>query len=356
MEEQSNATEALQSESTKCQSETQQTQGVPATSFQLLSLNELTRLKRNVKKNKKITVDLTGTKYELFRTVVPEFGWQVLEEGDKFKSDEWNLQWYDFYINEDDLRKMLPYQRINHFPGSSILGKKNNLSKHIEKMRKVYPKEYDFYPRTFMLPYQMEELRSYAERRHEKEGVKPVFIAKPEASCQGKGIFLVKKIDQLCNETHSIVQEYLKNPLLIDNLKFDCRIYVLVKSVNPLKIFMYREGLARFATSRYEKPKKSNLSNLMMHLTNYAVNKRSKEFQYNQNEDVDAVSGHKRSLSAILAYIAKTHSPERVNELVLDIQQVINKTICAVQPYLAHLYRSCQPREENSEMCFEIFG
>lgn len=37
------------------------------------------------------------------------------------------------------------------------------------------------------------------------------------------------------------------------------RIYVLVTSCDPLKIFVYDEGLARFATMRYIEPNSSNL-------------------------------------------------------------------------------------------------
>ena len=46
---------------------------------------------------------------------------------------------------------------------------------------------------------------------------------------------------------------YLK--ITLDGLKFDCRLYVLIKSLDPLKIFLYKDGLARFATVPFKKPK-----------------------------------------------------------------------------------------------------
>jgi len=62
---------------------------------------------------------------------------------------------------------------------------------------------------------------------------------------------------------------------------------------------MYREGLARFSTKKYVKPHKKNMSSMTMHLTNYAINKKSKDFIFNKDDGNDDV-GHKRSFSSIL--------------------------------------------------------
>lgn len=87
----------------------------------------------------------------------------------------------------------------------------------------------------------------------------------------------------------------MAKPYLIDNLKFDLRIYALIFGVDPLRVFVYQEGLARFATEEYVGPQKGNLENLFMHLTNYAIQKKSDAFVHNEDEDDD--SGHKRSLT-----------------------------------------------------------
>jgi tubulin polyglutamylase TTLL6/13 len=64
----------------------------------------------------------------------------------------------------------------------------------------------------------------------------------------------------------------------MDGLKFDMRIYVLVFGVDPLKIFLYKEGLTRLATEKYTAVNNGNIDDMCMHLTNYAVNKYSENF------------------------------------------------------------------------------
>jgi tubulin polyglutamylase TTLL6/13 len=98
---------------------------------------------------------------------------------------------------------------------------------------------------------------------------------------------------------HFVAQRYLHKPYLIAGLKFDLRIYVLITGVNPLRAFITKEGLARFATEKYESPNGNNLCNMMMHLTNYAINKDSSDFIFNNDPNKDDI-GHKRSLRSIL--------------------------------------------------------
>ena len=71
--------------------------------------------------------------------------------------------------------------------------------------------------------------------------------------------------------------------MLIDGLKFDLRIYVLVTGCSPLRIYLYYEGLARFATEYYQIPDENNLDNICMHLTNYAINKDNPNFEFNDD-------------------------------------------------------------------------
>ena len=238
---------------------------------------------------------------------------------------------------------------------------------------------------------------------------KVLFIAKPEAGCQGKGIFLAKGLDHLrsqiderlkkqmkefeeylrleehfdtaMNYSHCttaassnnqssgdskfveapayynkdntyVVQKYIKHPALWKGHKFDFRIYVLVTSViDPMCIFLYRDGLVRLASEKYDPNK--NLHDSYIHLTNYSLNKNNKGY------DGDA---HKLKLSDVLTGImtqppikkGKSGVTRSSKEIWAEIEEIVIKTIITVQPQLQHIYRSCQTKEP--DCCFELLG
>jgi tubulin polyglutamylase TTLL6/13 len=189
------------------------------------------------------------------------------------------------------LSKMSSGQQINHFPGMFELSRKNYLANNLNRFREVFPEDYDFYPSTWVLPTDS----ALVQKAFDKGAV---LIIKPEASAQGKGIYLAEQMADVVTLHHSIAQSYVQRPLLIDGLKFDLRVYVLVAGCDPLRVYIYEEGLARFATEQYEQPSEKNKDNRFMHLTNYAVNKMNEKFV--QNNDEDEEHSHKRSLSSVL--------------------------------------------------------
>ena len=131
-----------------------------------------------------------------------------------------------------------------------------------------------------------------------------------------------------------MVQEYISKPLLMDRMKFDMRLYVAVLGVDPLRIFLFKDGLARLATSAYSKPSDQNMGNMQMHLTNYAINKHSLAFMKNYTAVADFV-GSKRSLKFVMRYLKKTLKAD-TTKLMREIKDLTVKTIISAQPHLAN--------------------
>ena len=73
-----------------------------------------------------------------------------------------------------------------------ILSKKNHLAQNLMMMKKKFHNDYNFFPETWLLPVDQKEFRA----RLRKKGNK-FFIVKPEALCQGRGIFLTNNPDDV---------------------------------------------------------------------------------------------------------------------------------------------------------------
>ena len=60
------------------------------------------------------------------------------------------------------------------------LTRKDNLAKNLNKVRKMFPNEYNFVPPSFQLPNEMGAFQAYYQEQKKR---KPVYISKPNASC-----------------------------------------------------------------------------------------------------------------------------------------------------------------------------
>lgn len=204
--------------------------------------------------------------------------------------------WTGSHLKPYLLRSLTDIQKVNHFPRSYELTRKDRLYKNVSRMQLTHGfKTFHILPQTFILPTEYQDFCSTYSRD------RGPWIVKPVASSRGRGVYLVNNPSQIIVEDNILVSRYISNPLLIDDFKFDVRLYVLVTSYDPLVVYLYEEGLARFATVRYDQASK-NIKNQFMHLTNYSVNKKSGDYVSCDDPEVEDY-GNKWSMSAMLRYL-----------------------------------------------------
>ena len=112
--------------------------------------------------------------------------------------------------------------------------------------------DFDICPETFVLPDQFDDFYEHYKLLNKELPDKNMWIVKPAAGARGKGIYVTSDIDDIDEDSSNVVSRYISNPLLVNGFKFDLRIYVWVTSYEPLRIYVYKEGLVRFASEQYE--------------------------------------------------------------------------------------------------------
>ena len=112
-------------------------------------------------------------------------------------------------------------------------------------MKYKFPEQFTIAPHSWILPKQYAEFEQIRKLTQDQG---KFFILKPVNSSCGRGIKVVQGNQKIANREDVIVSTYIDKPLLINGKKFDMRMYVLVTSFHPLRIYLYNEGLARFAT------------------------------------------------------------------------------------------------------------
>ncbi|XP_059930655.1 tubulin polyglutamylase TTLL4 isoform X4 [Gadus macrocephalus] len=273
-----------------------------------------------------------------------EFPDEVEKGCDDDGSHDW-LGCWGHHMKSPLFKTIEAHQKLNHFPGSFQIGRKDRLWRNLSKMRARFGKqEFSFFPRSFILPQDIRLLR----RAWEDAGARQKWIIKPPASARGTGIQVIYKWCQMPKKRPLLVQKYLHKPYLISGNKFDLRIYVYVTSYDPLRIYIFSDGLVRFASCKYSSSMRS-LGNKFMHLTNYSVNKKNTEYQ--TNSDNKACKGHKWALQALWQYLGA----KGINTTLIwdKIKDMVIKTIIASDPYINSLLKM---HVRSPYSCHELFG
>ena len=148
-----------------------------------------------------------------------------------------------------------------------------------------------------------------------------VWILKPSMCNQGSGIHLFDSVDELQSIFESndyddirewVIQDYIADPLLIDQRKFHIRAYVL--AIGSLKVYLYDEMLTLFSLQEYPSDQTIDISDLAAHITNTCYQKKGDDVEFEEEKAVKLFSelesqlGGKEKAQFILESIRKITS------------------------------------------------
>lgn len=251
-----------------------------------------------------------------------------------FKKDDPTavLVWWDDLRKKDFYGQLKPWQIVNRFPMVNVLCRKAPFVRLIQRTAQTFPSQFKFLPKSFLVPLQQEQFNAEVLKKEKK------FIVKPDRGSLGEGITIVEIGDTPPTiERLSVAQEYIPS-LLIDGFKFDFRIYALIASVNPLRVYVYRNGVARFCS------KKATENSVFSELTNKSLNKK--------NPDVIMTQIVKMIADIMKDLESQGHN---VQKLWTKIDRAIVSAVITASKFLQQgMERQC-PRI-GYQRCFQILG
>ena len=235
---------------------------------------------------------------------------------------------------------LLPQQKNDHYLRTFKIGSKIGYHAIMTIYSSRVGKMPSFYPKTFLIP---QEKDRFIEATKQNSGT---WIVKPTGGSCGRDIFLTRDPHKILNseEEQIIVQEYIPNPMLINGYKFDLRFYIAVTSLDPLRIYVYKNGLVRIATTSYV-DSINDLSQLSAHLTNFSLNKKSPNYVPTDDLTKDG-EGNKWSLKPFWPFLEEHgFNPDEIKNNIYDA--------------LATLFvagRQALVRQNNHRLSVELYG
>lgn len=276
----------------------------------------------------------------IIRQTILKSGFSLIEAD---TTEDWIGTWGK-HLKNSSFKKIKNFQKVNHYPGSFHLGRKDRLWQNYSRMLSRHGQDaFNFFPETYVLPADLKLLKETWDKDADK-----CWIVKPCASARGTGVKVIYKWSQVPKNKPIVVQRYISDPYLINGSKFDLRFYVMVPSIEPLRIYVFNDGLVRFASEKYSLANKS-FANRYIHLTNYSINKKSSS--YTSNDDETMCQGHKWSLKSFWDYMSNCGID--VKKIQQTITDMIIKTIISAEGPICRILK-CHAR--SSYNCFELFG
>lgn len=196
------------------------------------------------------------------------------EPGDE---NEWDTCWHTGMPERAVFRATAPDCTVNHIPGNNCLTIKSRLDATLRTMRERATAAYGegsalvrrsmFVPTVYSMPDDYHALLSAAADDPDQ-----LWMLKPKNGARGRDIRLLDDVSETPAGDRWLVQGYLSRPHLMNDRKYVLRLYVLVSSVEPLRVYVYEQGFAKLASCTYTLDDRSNP---YVHQTNPDVNARN---------------------------------------------------------------------------------
>lgn len=253
----------------------------------------------------------------------------------EIKNDRAVLVWFDTIRDLDYFTILKPWQVVNRLPQANVICRKAPFVRIIQRIQPFFPQLYQFLPKSYILPLQKDQFIQ-AVAKHDRK-----HIIKPDNGSLGAGIIILEKKMSYSPASYlAIAQEYVES-YLIDQTKFDLRIYCLVSSINPLKVFVYRGGVARFCSQPVD-----STDSVFSQLTNTAVNK--------TNPNIQKIESITQMVNDVFEKLKKKNNVD-IEAVWKKIDKAITLTILAAYNYLLQGEEEvCKPC--GYSRCFQIFG
>jgi hypothetical protein len=265
---------------------------------------------------------------------------RALRESDiQFRLDEPAavLVWCDS-IKAEFFQAMRPWQVINRLPWAKVMCRKAPFVRLVHRIAVYFPSLFTFLPKSYVLPEYNEEFKQ-ALSLHDK-----TYIYKPDKGSLGHGIRVISPSETFeelnLKRRLAVAQEYIDS-FLIDDRKFDLRIYALVASLQPLRIYVSRKGVARFCTESADGGTKYSV------LTNTALNKKNPD----RNPDPEEMT---RMVSEVMDQIHCATGCD-IDALWESIENAIGLTIISAYGFLIKAEAQECP-SFGYPRCFQIIG